>query len=365
MYISHIMSDKTLTLIFVGRDPISIPRENPSYDRILDLIRNGKYEQILAEADKIVGAGIKTHGRFSIKGNSVFVDGKDELPLALANRVIQLISHNLNTDPLLKFWDNVKANPSVESAKDLYGFLEANHFPITDDGCFVAYKAVSDEFKDLHTQTIDNKPGQIVEMARDQVNADRNQTCSSGLHVAAYQYASTFPTVARTVPLVEVKVNPRDVVSVPIDYNAQKMRCCRYEVIRVNRKRMTEKIYSGRTKKIEAKPASRSATSKIKRLSADQKTIRPDGRGAISIATSILERLGMKAGETIYLIVNTDRARNFRITNRKPKNTPFFIKEMKIGAASTRIFSNVLAACQIDGGEYYTIAFNNGELTVK
>ena len=28
-----------------------------------------------------------------------------------------------------------------------------------------------------------------------------------------------------------IKINPRDVVSIPYDYNNEKMRCCRYEVI--------------------------------------------------------------------------------------------------------------------------------------
>jgi len=32
---------------------------------------------------------------------------------------------------------------------------------------------------------------------------------------------------------VLVKVNPKDVVSVPVDYNNTKMRVCRYEVISV------------------------------------------------------------------------------------------------------------------------------------
>ncbi len=31
--------------------------------------------------------------------------------------------------------------------------------------------------------------------------------------------------------LIEVAVNPADVVSVPYDYNQQKCRCCRYEVL--------------------------------------------------------------------------------------------------------------------------------------
>lgn len=357
-YISHIASGNTLTVIFAGRAPIAIPREDPAYDRVLMLIRNGEYDKIPAEADKALGLEEKSHGRFSVKGNQVYVENQ-ALPDALSARIVQLTTHGLPTDSLLNFWDNIMLNPSPESVKDLYRFLEHNHFPLTDDGCFVAYKSVTKDFKDWHTQKISNKPGDIVEMPRSEVNANRNQTCSTGLHVAAYKYAKSFNGGEI---LMEVKVNPKDVVSVPIDYNAEKMRCCRYEVIRVNRQVMREKVYTGKVSKAKSGAKLKSG---IRRLPASQKIVTPDGRGAISIATDILEKLGMKAGDKVYAIVATARARNFRLTTRKPKKTPFFIKELVVGKVSTRIFSNVLASCQIDGGEWYELAFNNGELVVK
>jgi hypothetical protein len=51
--------------------------------------------------------------------------------------------------------------------------------------------------------------------------------CSVGLHVGTYDYASNF-----TLNVLEVHVNPRDVVSVPTDSNWAKVRCCRYVVIK-------------------------------------------------------------------------------------------------------------------------------------
>jgi hypothetical protein len=127
---------------------------------------------------------------------------------------------------LLKFWDNLKKNPSFNSRKMLFKFLEHNGHPLTSDGCFIAYRGVTEDFKDVHTKTFDNKPGSVCEMPRSQVNDNPNETCSDGLHVACFDYAKGFGP-----KLVEVKVNPIDVVCVPVDYNGTKMRVCRFEVI--------------------------------------------------------------------------------------------------------------------------------------
>ena len=67
----------------------------------------------------------------------------------------------------------------------------------------------------------------MVSMPRQAVDDNPNNTCSHGLHVCSYEYLKNF-TGER---LVVCKVNPRDVVSIPTDYNHTKMRVCRYEVI--------------------------------------------------------------------------------------------------------------------------------------
>jgi hypothetical protein len=74
-------------------------------------------------------------------------------------------------------------------------------------------------------------------MDRGKVDADRERTCSAGLHVAAWNYAESFYFNGH---LLEVEVNPRDVVAVPTDYNNEKMRTCEYKVVRVAGKPRTE-----------------------------------------------------------------------------------------------------------------------------
>jgi hypothetical protein len=112
----------------------------------------------------------------------------------------------------------------------LFKFLEHNGHPITTEGNFIAYRAVRSDFKDKHTGTIDNSIGSVVFIPRSQVDDNPNNTCSHGLHVATLSYAQgQFATAGDVV--LDVEVDPSDVVAVPTDYNGTKMRVCRFKVV--------------------------------------------------------------------------------------------------------------------------------------
>jgi hypothetical protein len=130
---------------------------------------------------------------------------------------------------MVNFMHNLMKNPSKRSVDELYGFLEKNNLPLTPDGHFLAYKKVRRDFKDIHSGTMDNSPGTIVEMERNQVDDNKDQTCSTGLHFCGLSYLDHFGGSDSRV--VIVKIDPADVVSIPSDYNGAKGRACRYEVI--------------------------------------------------------------------------------------------------------------------------------------
>ena len=153
-----------------------------------------------------------------------------EVPNYIAKRILEFEREKLPIEPLVLFWKKLRKNPSKDSQEMLYGFLEANHHTLTEDGNFIAYKKVDrvdDKLVDNYTRKMDNSIGKIVSMPREEVVEDKNQTCSRGLHVAAWDYAQSYSGNV----LVEVMVDPTDVVSVPIDHNNQKMRVCRYKVV--------------------------------------------------------------------------------------------------------------------------------------
>ena len=162
----------------------------------------------------------------SIKGETLYWDG-EEFNGTIAVRMITMLQEGFTIEPLVKFMENLLENPSKRSVDELYGFLEKNNLPITPDGHFLAYKRVREDYKDCHSGTMDNSPGRVVSMPRYKVDDNQNNTCSEGLHFCSEGYLKHFGG-ARTVI---VKINPRDVVSIPNDYNQTKGRTCRYEVI--------------------------------------------------------------------------------------------------------------------------------------
>ena len=76
--------------------------------------------------------------------------------------------------------------------------------------------------------TVDIEDGvTVVTMERNAVDDDKDRTCSSGLHFCSKDYLGHFGGER----IMILKINPRDVVSIPSDYNDSKGRACRYEVI--------------------------------------------------------------------------------------------------------------------------------------
>ena len=213
-------------VVVIGNKSHTISKTHITYQKVLDAIKAEDWETVkdVIEPKKVVlnyGAG-----NVSIQGETLFWKG-EELNTGLARRMIQMLQEGFPVEPMVNFMENLYNNPSKRSVTELYGFLEKNNLPITPDGHFLAYKKVRDNFFDVHSGTMDNSVGRVVEMERNKVDDNKDQTCSTGLHFCGMSYLSQFGG-ERTVI---VKINPRDVVSIPTDYNESKGRACRYEVI--------------------------------------------------------------------------------------------------------------------------------------
>ena len=212
--------------VVIGNKPHTISKTHITYQKVVDAIKANDWETVqnIIEPKKVVlDYG---QGRVSIKGETLYWDN-EVFNGAVATRMIEMLQEGFSIEPLVKFMENLLDNPSKRSVDELYGFLEKNNLPITPDGHFLAYKRVRDDYKDCHSGTMDNSVGQIVSMPRNKVDDDKDRTCSTGLHFCSEGYLKHFGG-QRTVI---VKINPRDVVSIPSDYDNTKGRACRYEVI--------------------------------------------------------------------------------------------------------------------------------------
>jgi hypothetical protein len=160
--------------------------------------------------------------------------------------------------------ENLMLNPSKRAVTELYGFLEKNSLPITPDGHFLAYKKVRFDYKDCHSGTMDNSVGTVVEMERNAVDDDKDRTCSTGLHFCSQGYLNHFGGER----IVIVKINPRDVVSIPSDYNDSKGRACRYEVVDEIDKDKADEAFARSVQATAAPSASVLSDEDLKRIAA-------------------------------------------------------------------------------------------------
>lgn len=169
-------------------------------------------------------------GKVKVVDDVLTYDGR-ELDNSLTRRIMAMIKDGFNVVPLIKFLDNLMLNPSARAVNEFYEFLERNKLPLTEDGCFLAYKKVCYDYFDIHSHSMNNAVGEVVEMPRNAVDDDKEQTCSYGLHFASFNYMPNYASNDVDDHVVIVKVNPRDVVSFPVDYDRAKGRTCRYEVV--------------------------------------------------------------------------------------------------------------------------------------
>lgn len=250
----YIVQGTNITVV-IGTTPHTISKSHITYNKVLDAIKAGNWDLVkdLVEPKKVVVNYSK--GNVSIQGDKIFWKGQ-EMHNALTKRLVQMIQEDFPVDSLIAFMENLMENPSKRSVTELYGFLEKNTLPITSDGCFLAYKRVGVDYKDVHSRTVLNKPAcyltaeeagalpmtagkknevtidvvdgvTVVSMERNQVDDDQNRTCSEGLHFCSRDYLNHFGGER----IVILKINPRDVVSIPNDYNDAKGRCSRYEIV--------------------------------------------------------------------------------------------------------------------------------------
>ncbi len=227
------ITDNNVSVNYEGESHI-VPRTDALADRLIKAIKEGRVQEIPTLVSAAKRIEVFSKGNFRVEDGQVLVNGQPA-PHALSHKIIRFSNDGLPFQPLVKFAENLQKNPSFRAVNELFTFLEKNDHPITENGNFIAYKRVRSTFKDIHSNTMDNSVGKTVEIPRNQVDEDSNRTCSHGLHVANWDYAHLHfaSSDASSDVMLEVEVNPADVVAIPADYNNSKMRVCKYKVLGV------------------------------------------------------------------------------------------------------------------------------------
>lgn len=218
----------TFVTVMMNGETHTINGDHANYSAIREALKakdHALVEQLINIKKTLINF---VQGTVRIMGDQVFY-GDMEVKGSVVNRILQMVREGFDAQPMLKFLGNLMLNPSKRAVDELYGFLEATSLPITEDGHFLAYKKVRDDYKDFYTGKMDNSIGQVLEMPRNQVDDNRDQTCSHGLHFCSLSYLPHYH--GGTGRVMIVKINPADVVSIPSDYNNAKGRAARYEIV--------------------------------------------------------------------------------------------------------------------------------------
>lgn len=229
--VPFIQTPAGINMVVDGK-PVAVSTADKHFDEVIRALITGAtaadIAAILQKELTRVTAATKLTDLIEVKGGELFYDG-EVLHSTLADRILKMLDEGFNLSPMAKFLENLMNNPSMRVVEHLYAFLEKGQNAITEDGHFLAYKAVRDDFLDIHSGTMDNSVGKTVSIPRRKVDEDPSRTCSYGLHVCSFDYLPHFAHANGHVMIC--KVNPTDVVAIPSDYNNTKMRVCRYEVI--------------------------------------------------------------------------------------------------------------------------------------
>lgn len=242
---SIIVADGPASILIAGSDPTYeavrryvVDEHGDDFEVVRDLMDTYRMGVKAATAEAVTVVDGDAEAGEAEPYRIVHGDPVEEVVLAAA---IRLTNSSADLAPLGAFLRRLERNPSTASRSQLFGWLKAGGFTLTTDGLIVGYKSVRSDGLSAHSGrepvTVVHQDGSVetvtgrvpypvgatVWMARGLVDDDRDSVCSSvGLHVGTFGYAERF-----SEQLLVVLVDPADVVSVPRDSGAEKMRVCR------------------------------------------------------------------------------------------------------------------------------------------
>ena len=225
---NYIKTNDNRYTVVVDNKSYTFDATHPNFIDLLECVKTNDVEDFQELIN--VGVTIQDWSRGSFRfENGVLYYVDEQVHSSITSRIIQMIREGFDYQPILNFLERLYQNPSFRAINELYTFLSHKFLPITPEGYFLAYKAVRPDFKDKYSGTVDNSVGQTPTMPRFRVDDNCDVGCSQGLHVGAIDYVKSYGSPGDTV--VICKVDPADVVSVPLDSEHQKVRCCKYEVV--------------------------------------------------------------------------------------------------------------------------------------
>lgn len=199
--LSHNYTGKSLVIVcrVNGKAVTRIGQQNhANWNKILEAYKANKYAEAFDLFDVAVSIAKQFDGKFTVRDNKVYYDG-NELRGYLVDRILYCMQYKPDEyKRLIKFAERLYTNPDKHVLNELHKFLEHKHMPITEDGSFLAYKGVKDDYYSITSGNIKllkgkvNSSGQVYNGVGEEIIAERKdvcansgQGCAQGLHAGS------------------------------------------------------------------------------------------------------------------------------------------------------------------------------------
>jgi hypothetical protein len=224
-------------ITFVDNKATTFTKDNPFFDRIVELYKEKKWDEIKDYFNLKNYVFKYSNGRIKVGDEVVLYDNK-EVHNEIATRILQFLKEGIDIAPLCLFLENLWNNPEEHVRQDLFLFLENNQLPITDDGGFVAYKLVKNDYSPYYMSGMKERyhVGFDVTYPREQCYNGRTECGGGGLYFARKEYWSSVSfdeqnRYSGDGRMLIVKIMPQDVTSVPAGEGGRKGICCKMYVL--------------------------------------------------------------------------------------------------------------------------------------
>lgn len=226
----YFKNDSQITVIFSNGESAVWSANHPDFKDVEALCELNAWSeiQVLHNAAKAV-----LQNNVTIEDNLMSVAGAVIDLTTTGNPIFQFIELlrkkgvvDTEIERIKPFLQNMFENPFINAVTEIYDYCKAMDFEITDDGCFLAYKNVRSDLGSIYDN---GKTKHVIgEYTEEKMyDTDREHHCSAGLHFCSKGYLQHYPGQTTII----VKVNPKDVVSIPTDYQFMKGRCRKYMTV--------------------------------------------------------------------------------------------------------------------------------------
>jgi len=199
----------------------NVPPDHPKRATIRALLRKGLYQEATETAD-LHKVFAKEFIQYTVPGIKITQSESGKILLndeyiehEVGLQALHMLDKGMPVAPLLKFLVKMRQNEDPRVRQQLLSFMTKNDFFIDYNGDIVCWKKVGKDaggnLVDLWTKKLIYNPPRTVTMPRGAVMNDPTNACGPGLHFATWRFTYNYSGNA----VVEMRVDPRDVVSIP------------------------------------------------------------------------------------------------------------------------------------------------------